>query len=144
MTEAAAAFERLARVFNKVFGDEHVHFELAEPASLTAKDRHGKYSARAFIGGEKFVPSSAYVGKRGHLIFVFKPATPAADFAHVEMDEDKAIRLLAEFRGYINAILSRVYDRHGESVQETVRAHEEERRIRENTALLANPDYASW
>lgn len=140
---AQEALDKLARVFNKVFGDEHRKFEVIEPVALTVKDRHGMYSTRSSIGGEQFTPSGAYVGKRGSMIFVFKPLL-LCDYAVMEMEESKALRLLQGFNAYVHTILSRVYDKYGETVQETVRQQEEERRVRENTALLANPDYASW
>ena len=75
-------------------------FMLGEPMSITIKKRDGGYSKIPQIGGEKFIPSGAYNGKRGTIIFTFRPVH-ATEFVEMEMDEKIASLRLVGFATYI-------------------------------------------
>ncbi len=72
-------------------------FMLGEPRQLTCKRANGSFIRRSHIGGEEFAFDSIYVGKKGALIFVFKPSR-AADYQAVEMFEKDAIECLSGFK----------------------------------------------
>lgn len=74
-------------------------FMLMSPETLTVKKPNGTYSKKAHIGSEDFKPLSAYMGKRGKLIFVFKPIM-VADYLEMEMDENSAKEKLMGFKDW--------------------------------------------
>lgn len=55
------------------------------------------FSKKGHIGGEEFTPATAYVGKRGHIICVFKPAAPE-DYATMEMPLEECFGYLTGFQ----------------------------------------------
>ena len=63
----------------------HRVFSIDAPMALTVKRSSG-YTKRPFIGGEEFSIHSAYVGKRGLVIFRFTPESPS-DFDILEVPE---------------------------------------------------------
>lgn len=73
---------------------------LNEPHQLTVKKANGQYSKKAHIGGEEFIPLRAYLGKRGQIIYVFRPAD-AADYAELEVTEKEANELLDGFVAFM-------------------------------------------
>lgn len=63
------------------------NFFLDCPAPLTVHSARG-YATKSFIGHEQFEVIRAYVGKRGHLIFVFEPIPKHGEFQTMECPED--------------------------------------------------------
>jgi hypothetical protein len=84
-------------------------FMLAEPATLTVKTKNGNYSKRPHIGGEDFRATGCYLGKRGALIFVFKPIF-VSDYDLMEMSEQDTVKKLAGFQEYIKQACAGGYD----------------------------------
>jgi hypothetical protein len=72
-------------------------FMLGSPETLTVKRPNGAFSKKAHIGSEDFKPVRAYLGKRGKIIFVFKPVM-VADYDEMEMDENQAKEKLIGFK----------------------------------------------
>lgn len=108
-------------------------FTLSDAKTLTVKKRDtdgGGYSKVAMIGGESFVPVSAYIGKRNAMIIEFKP-TSVSPYLSMEMTEAEAARSLIGFKSYLAKLMSEV----GTSVQN---AREEKRRESENKKNAAN------
>lgn len=82
-------------------------FMLMAPEALTVKRSNGVYSKKAHIGSEDFKPDSVYMGKRGKLIFVFRPVM-VADYTEMEMDETAAREKLMGFKDWCRENLAEV------------------------------------
>lgn len=76
-------------------------FMLGEPAQLTVKRRDGGYAKKSHIGSEEFKFANAYMGKKGQIIFVFKPKG-VADYEFAELNENDAKRMLMGFKDILN------------------------------------------
>jgi hypothetical protein len=76
-------------------------FMLSSPMTLTVKKPNGSYSKVAHIGSEDFSPHSAYLGKKGKIIFVFKPVMVGTDYTHMEMEEQQAVASLMGFKEWL-------------------------------------------
>lgn len=98
-------------------------FMLASPESLTVKRPNGTYSKKAHIGSEDFKPQGVYLGKRGKLIFVFKPVM-VADYTEMEMDETQAKEKLMGFKDWCKDNLAQVQAKIAETRAESAVAHE--------------------
>ena len=88
------------------FADSKETFLLSGPATLTVKkgeDSASGYSKVPHIGGEDFKPVSAYMGKRGNPIFIFKPVM-ASGYSFMEMSEKDARAQLVGFKEYLSEI----------------------------------------
>jgi hypothetical protein len=85
---------------------EPTSFMLGEPMSLTVKKKDGTYSKHPHIGGENFIPVSAYAGKKGSLIFVFR-ADHVTSYAEMEMGEAQADVVFTGFKEYIKNAVAR-------------------------------------
>ena len=89
-------------------------FMLASPESLTVKRPNGTYAKKAHIGSEDFKPISAYIGKRGKLIFVFKPVM-VSDYVEMEADEHQAKEKLMGFKDWCREHIAAVNDKIAET-----------------------------
>lgn len=69
---------------------------LLGPEQLTVEVTGRGYKKVAHMGGEDFIPNSAYVGKRGKIIVVFRPVG-AASYQTMEMAADDAVSNLSAF-----------------------------------------------
>lgn len=115
LTDAARnSLEKIAFAFarNIERATERGQYALTRPTSLTFKDRKGGYSKQGAIGSEKFSPHSAYVGKRGTLIIVFKPVDSylAAKYAFMEMEAGDCRLLLDGFPAYMDSLMHASFD----------------------------------
>ena len=98
---AAELMQEYARDLTNWFQVNRKEFMLGEPAGITVKKKDGNYSKLPHIGGEYFVPKSAYVGKRGaNLIFVFEPVA-VSDYAQAEFSNKEAEKMLVGFKTYM-------------------------------------------
>lgn len=98
-------------------------FMLASPETLTIKKVNGTYSKKAHIGSEDFRPVSVYMGKRGKLIFVFKPVM-VADYAEAELDEIQAKEKLMGFKDWCKENLAEIQASIADMRAETALEHE--------------------
>lgn len=69
---------------------------LSEPHTITVKRRGGKYAKLPMIGGEEFLLSGIYIGKRDKAILQYRPAGPA-DYEAMEMTVEHSIKYLEGF-----------------------------------------------
>lgn len=99
-TDEELALQELAEKMTSVMRNAQETFMLSAPVTLTVKKANGGYSKKAHMGMEDFQPVSAYVGKRGKMIFVFKPVM-VADYAEMEADEQQAFSNLGGFKEFI-------------------------------------------
>ncbi len=123
-----------------IFKEEPQEFMLANGGSFTVK-RGAKYSKRSMLGGEGFKPTSAYVGKRGKIIYEFTP-TFTTDFNHLEIDEDAVKSELIGFEEYVAPAFNEMFQKlQAEKAKlksmEAVAANEEREK-------LYGADYGSW
>lgn len=89
------AVEQALKEIRATIQKENVIFSLSGPQQLSVK-RKGGYYSESHIGGEDFVLSDVYIGKRRALIYVFKPVG-AASYEQMEMNETVAKRALIGF-----------------------------------------------
>ena len=80
-----------------------VTFFLGEPLYLAVRRKDGGFSKQAHIGGEDFIPSGSYVGKKGTLIFKFV-SKDVANYVEMEIGEEQAYKSLSGLREYIHDI----------------------------------------
>lgn len=80
--------EVAAKQITRHFLDNPKTFMLLAPSLLTVL-KGDKYSKRSQIGGEEFQPIGCYEGKRGRLIYTFKPKG-AADYTVAEFSHEDA------------------------------------------------------
>lgn len=88
-----------------------IPFQVGEPCKLTCgketKSATVKYTTKSFIGGEDLIGKSAYVGKKGHLIVIFKQYGSHAD-EHVECSLDDACRYIEGFAAFMETVNAEV------------------------------------
>lgn len=105
--EVAKAFEEGLAAINEALQTTGETFMLGSPETLTVKRNNGVYSKQAHIGSEDFKPHSAYLGKRGKIIYVFKPVM-VAEYEFMEMDENAAREKLIGFKEWSKEKLAEV------------------------------------
>lgn len=96
----ATELDDVADHITKHFLESPTKLMLNQPTKLTVKRATGQFSQKPHIGGEEFVPTRAYVGKRGQLIFTMRPAD-AADYVEAEFSEKQANELFDDFVAYM-------------------------------------------
>ncbi|MGN8188609.1 hypothetical protein ACTJLD_21735 [Burkholderia sp. 22088] len=114
-------------------------FALSGPATLTIKTRQGQYKKKAFIGDEAFSFSSAYAGKRGEVIGVFKSRVPV-DWSFMEMPLNDACDKLKGFKGFADSCAGGSIGEAIENMDAAVVAA----KAAEHSAQMADPAFASW
>lgn len=117
-------------------------FSLAQPANLTVVLNGGQYSRRNHIGGEDFHIHEVYLGKRGDLIYKFRP-NGASSYILMEMREQEAIKQLLGFGEFA----SKLYQ--DETLRELIEARDRASLDRERAQLATREEYkemgfASW
>lgn len=114
--------------------DNPMVFTLNQPTRVTVKTSEGRYFKKPLIGEESFEATSCYVGKKGDLIFVFKPVddtgeTGKDDYSSMEMKVDEAYSKLDDFADYIKTAINK------DVVAEQKAAALESRRLKEELEL---------
>lgn len=122
-----------------------VSLMLMEPLSLTVKRANkpnNGYSKKAHTGGEEFSPVRCYPGKRGSLIYVFKPLA-VADYIEMEMPESMAKTALSGFETWIKGVIDPDLDRARKEAQQasSVKAEREKLAAR---AEQYGDGFGSW
>lgn len=122
-----------------------VSLMLNEPLTLTVK-KAGKpgdgYSKKAHTGGEEFQPVRCYAGKRGALIYVFKPLA-VADYLEMEMPEAQAKKALSGFELWLKGIVDAELDR-GRKEAQQASALKAEREKLADRAEKYGEGFGSW
>lgn len=142
-TKAEQALEKLAQQITRQWsGPDHCNntYILAGPCNLPVKLRNGSYQTKGFIGGEQFLPRSAYVGKKGHLVLVFSPV-PANTYAYMELPAKDAEKI----EGFAVAMLQLITSlQSGVPIPFVTPEERAAQRQADEQELLDNPVYASW
>ena len=137
--------EKINRYIAKI---EAPVFELSLPSKHTVKLRDGSYSVRPFIGGEKFYPLNAYLGKRGDVIWVFSPHENNLydrEFAQLEVPSAKMLDSFYYFREFLNKIEDEDDDSETALIQAGAKKIENEAHARAVAETHMNDErYGSW
>lgn len=135
--------QALADELTKQIQANPVSCMLMEPLSLTVKKRDGQYSKRPHVGGENFRPESVYAGKRGKMIYVFKPQD-VADYVTMEMDENMAKKSLSDFGDYIARVAGPEFARSKKEAMEAASMAAEREKLSERIDQYADLGFGSW
>lgn len=104
-THSEKALHRLCDRINGLDALKKEIHSLSNAGNYVCKRRQGDFRNFPFMGGEEFRFNSAYVGKSGSIIYVFKPAYPVADFQFFEINALK-IDAFPTFKKVIEKIVS--------------------------------------
>lgn len=147
--------KNLAAMLTRAISGSKSHeiaFMLTEPATLTtSRGNHGvptysrlttsrgnhevpTYSRVSHIGGESFTPVRAYWGKKGEMIYVFRPME-MANYVEMELPESR-LKLLSGFTDYLKNIGGDLFKEMQEMKLKSSEANERAR-------LLENKQYAA-
>lgn len=122
-----------------------VSLMLMEPLSLTVK-KAGKpgdgYSKKAHTGGEEFQPIRCYAGKRGALIYVFRPLA-VADYLEMEMPEAQAKTALSGFETWIKGVVDAELERTRKEAQQASALKAEREKLADRTEKYGD-GFGSW
>lgn len=138
--ESRANLEALAERITEALTQIIFAVELKQPAKLTVK-KGDKYRRDSFVGGETFIPTAAYVGKRGKLIVVYTPGagiTPGK-YDCIECEWNLSRQLFEGFDEWVQEFTARDA-RRLEEEQERKRVE----RKKEETRYEDMDIYGSW
>lgn len=123
-----------------------VSLMLMEPLSLTVK-KAGKpgdgYSKKAHTGGEEFQPIRCYAGKRGALIYVFRPLA-VANYLEMEMPEAQAKTALSGFETWIKGVVDAELERTRKEAQQASALKAEREKLADRADQYADQGFGSW
>lgn len=140
--ERVALQEILVKEFNEAVNKNAIdEFMLAGPINLTVKMNDGGFSKKNHIGGEGFIPIGAYLGKRGQIIYQFKPVD-IAPYKTAELTERQVTEYLSGFDDFV-AQLAPEWCRKSE---EALKKKRQEKRAAEEQRHRKSygEDYGSW
>jgi hypothetical protein len=135
-----AADEISARINNALRGQTSTPFKLAGPAQLTIKTRQSQYKKKAFLGDEEMMLASAYAGKRGDVIAVFKNRVPT-EYAYIEISLMEARERLNGFSDFIAALNIEDFDNIVEGIEQNIA---QAAAVEREEAMEASPEFGSW
>ena len=122
-----------------------VSLMLTEPLTLTVKKANKPgdgYSKKAHTGGEEFQPVRCYAGKRGALIYVFKPLA-VAEYVEMEMPEAQAKSALSGFETWMKGIVDVEMERNRKDAQRASALKAEREKLADRTEKYGE-EFASW
>lgn len=123
-----------------------VSLMLMEPLSLTVK-KAGKpgdgYSKKAHTGGEEFQPIRCYAGKRGALIYVFRPLA-VANYLEMEMPEAQAKTALSGFETWTKGVVDAELERTRKEAQQASALKAEREKLADRADQYADQGFGSW
>ena len=122
-----------------------VSLMLTEPLTLTVKKANKPgdgYSKKAHTGGEEFQPVRCYAGKRGALIYVFKPLA-VAEYVEMEMSESQAKKSLSGFELWLKGIIDPELDRTRKEAQQASALKAEREKLATHADKYGE-EFASW
>ncbi|MBC7666840.1 MAG: hypothetical protein H7276_24140 [Caulobacter sp.] len=118
-------------------------FSLTAPDTLTVKKRDGTFAKKPHIGGEEFVCTGVYMGKRGKMIFQFQP-TAAADYAQLELTEKQAQDLMGDFEAYAAQIIGRDLQLAKREAAEQSSLEAERAKLSDPSDVYSDLGFGSW
>lgn len=142
LSEADAALDELAANLTSALGAKSETFMLNTPLSLTVKKADGRFSKRPHVGGEDFAFERAYRGKRGKLIFAFKPVM-VSEYVEMEMDTSNAFDALTGFKEFLQEHFGKLDDALGD-INKMQADHKEAERLADRNEKYAALGFGSW
>jgi hypothetical protein len=120
-------------------------FALNAPYTATVKTRTGSYRKLPMIGMEVFTTESAYVGKSGKLIVVFKPLDMriASKYAFMEMPAEQAREFFTGFNRFMDELINEDFDEQVREFQAEAGRQEREERFAERSSRY-DESFGSW
>ena len=122
-SEEELELDILAEELTTILAKTSETFMLSAPMTLTVKRANQTYSKVAHIGSEDFQPWRCYLGRRGKLIFVFKPIM-VSDYVEMEMDEATARLSLVGFEEFLKQYVGDI-DQRVAQIREQIAAKQE-------------------
>jgi hypothetical protein len=139
-TDMDAQLADLVAQYGDAFAQSPQAFSLTAPMKLITK-KGKEYRNTAFIGGEDFRPSSAYIGKKGQTLIMLRPTDPS-DFEYLEVPEKQCAKVFgAGFTTYLRETLKDVLEQKEELAAQASRQNE----IARNAgAMKLYEGFGSW
>lgn len=139
-TDMDAQLADLVAQYGDAFALSPQNFSLTAPMKLITK-KGKEYRNTSFIGGEEFVPASAYVGKKGQTLITLRPVDPS-DFEFLEVPEKQCPKVFGPaFAAYLRETLDDILEKKDELVTQVSRQNE----IARNAQAMEQYDgFGSW
>lgn len=141
-SEEDLELDLLAEEVTGVLASSTETFMLSSPMALTVKKPNGGYSKVAHVGSEDFQPARAYTGKRGKLIFVFKPVM-VSEYVEMEMDETSAKANLVGFKEFLAEFVGDIDAKTGQ-VRARIAAKMEQSKLADRHETYKDIGFGSW
>lgn len=141
-TEEELELDLLAEEITGIFAATTETFMLSSPMALTVKKPNGGYSKVAHVGSEDFQPVRTYLGKRGKLIFVFKPVM-VSEYAEMEMDEASAKANLVGFKDFLREFVGDIDQKTGQ-IRAQLAAKQEQAKLADRHETYKDIGFGSW
>lgn len=141
-TEEELELDLLAEEITAIFAATTETFMLSSPMALTVKKANGSYSKVAHVGSEDFEPVRTYLGKRGKLIFVFKPVM-VSEYSEMEMDEASAKANLVGFKDFLKEFVGDIEYKTGQ-IRARLAAKQEADKLADRHETYKNIGFGSW
>lgn len=141
-TEEELELDLLAEEVTGILAATTETFMLSAPMSLTVKRSNDTYSKVAHVGSEDFQPVRCYLGKRGKLIFTFKPVM-VSEYAEMEMDEASAKANLVGFKDFLYEFVGDINYKTGQ-IRARLAAKQEEAKLADRHETYKNIGFGSW
>lgn len=143
MTEEEPDLQGLVEKIDSLIVNSMRQFMLSEPLMVTVKTKDGGYSKRPLIGGEEFIAMGCYLGKRGKLIYTFKPVD-VSNYVQMEMEEARAKKALSGFSDFLKSVVNYDLDRLKKAAQDKASIEAEREKLSEREEQYANMGFGSW
>jgi hypothetical protein len=117
-------------------------FMLSAPITLTVKRPNQSYAKVPHVGSEDFEPVRAYMGKRGKLIFVFKPVM-VSEYSEMEMDEASATANLVGFKDFLAEYVGDLDFKAGQ-IRARIAGKKEQEKLADRAETYKDIGFGSW
>jgi hypothetical protein len=141
-TEEELELELMADEVTAIMSTTSETFMLSAPMTLTVKKPNNAYSKAAHVGSEDFGPVRCYLGKRGKLIFVFKPIM-VSDYLEMEMDEAQAKASLVGFKDFLKEHVGDL-DYKASQIRARLAAKKEQDKLADRHETYKDIGFGSW
>jgi hypothetical protein len=95
------------------------------------------------VHGEEFIAMGCYLGKRGKLIYTFKPVD-VSNYVQMEMEEARAKKALSGFSDFLKSVVNYDLDRLKKAAQDKASIEAEREKLSEREEQYANMGFGSW
>jgi hypothetical protein len=141
-TEEELELDLLAEEITSIFASTTETFMLSSPMALTVKKPNGGYSKVAHVGSEDFQPVRTYLGKRGKLIFVFKPVM-VSEYSEMEMDEASAKANLVGLKDFLEEFVGDIEAKTAQ-IRAQLAAKQEQAKLADRHETYKDIGFGSW